>query len=244
MNEREAWASGVWERTLTVEKSQTDARGRITPCALTRLVCDSAAIHWESVGIGFAALAKENLRLVLVRTAMEVSRLPQAGETVVLRSWMGAEKWWLYPRRCVICAEDGTRLVSACSQWSLIDAVERKLLPPHPIMDKLPPVTLPEEPRAPKMKLPFPELTQWTEHPVHPEEIDRNGHVNNAWYVDWAAALAGDERPLRSLWIEYDHELFEGQTVRMDYRQEGDALYVKGIADGRESFAAKLVYGA
>lgn len=232
---------GVYQQKLTVAPEQTDARGLLTPFALTRLVCDAAAFHWAREGISPAALAEENLLLVLARTAIDVHRLPRLGEELVLRAWSGEEKWWLYHRRCEIYAADGEKLVSACSQWSLIDARERKLAPPHPIMEKLLPVHLPEEPKAPKMRIRLPELHGRSQHTAQPGEIDWNGHVNNAWYVDWAAALLPEGAgPLRSLWIEYNRELREGQTAELSWQQEGDTLYVRGCVGRDESFTACL----
>lgn len=235
---------GVFQKRLEVTPEQTDARGCMSPYALTRLICDAAAEHWTQAGIGFAELKEEHLQLVLARTAVDVHRIPRLGEELLLRAWAGEEKWWLYPRRCELYTADGEKLVSACSQWSLIDARERKMSPPHPIMEKLPPVKLPDEPKAPKMKMPFPVLTQAAEHTVRSEEIDFNGHVNNAWYVDWAAALLPEGAgPLCSLWIEYNHELLEGETVELLWQQEGDSLYVRGLVGERESFTTRLVCG-
>lgn len=68
-----------------------------------------------------------------------------------------------------------------------------------------------------------------------------NGHVNNAWYLDWAAALLPEGAgPLRSLWIEYNRELREGQTAELSWQQEGDTLYVRGHVGRDESFTACL----
>lgn len=240
-------SEGVFQKTMLVICEQADAYGRMRPSALARQMGDATAEHMALMGLDFDMLQSHGLMWVLARTALQVKRLPRHGEVVLLRAWAGKEKHWTYPRRSAIFSATGEQLVSACSQWMLIDANTRKLAPPSELLGAIPIVSLAGEAKPPPMQVPFPEeLPHQAERAVQPSEIDLNGHVNNSFYLDWATelldAMYQQEHTLSSFWVEYCHELFAGQSVSLRYKQEGDTFFVRGDVEGEESFSLRLDY--
>lgn len=239
--------AGVLQKTVLVTGEHADAFGRICPGSLARMIGDAAAEHLTLFGVGLAALQSHGLLWVLARTALRVQRLPQNGEVVLLRAWAGREKHWMYPFRYRIYSARGEELVSACSQWLLMDEATRGLAPPSELMQGIPALSLPGEPKAPALQMPFPEaLPGQQERTPQPREIDLNGHLNNSYYLDWAVELLDESylqnHALRSFWVEYSREVLAGQGVSLRYSQEEDVLYVRGETAGEDSFSLKMEF--
>lgn len=240
--------AGVLQKTMLVTGRHTDARGRMRPGNLARLIGDAAVEHLALFGTELATLQAHGLLWVLARTALRVERLPHNGEIVLLRAWAGKEKHWMYPYRYVIYSAAGEALVSACSHWLLMDEATRSLAPPSDLMESIPAVSLPGEPKAPALQMVFPEeLPGRRERTPLPGEIDLNGHLNNSHYLDWAAELPDEaflrEHALHSLWVEYSKEVLAGQSVNLLYGQDENTLFVRGQTGGEDSFSLKMEYG-
>lgn len=236
---------GVFEKTIQVTGNQTDALGRATPVSLTRYTGDATVEHMISLGVDEQALRSNGLLWVIVRTVIDVQRLPREGETLRLFAWAGKEKLWMYPRRTVMFSSGGEPLASACSQWLLIDTETRRLAPPSELIQKVPIVALEDEPKAPALQMKFPgELDIHAKRTVQPGEIDGNGHMNNACYLDWAMELLDAEymknHALKRLWADYNKELMEGEQADLQYKRMEDTLYLKVYAEEATSFSAKM----
>lgn len=236
----------VYQKKFCVSKEHADAQGRMTPGAIAREMGNLFMEQREAFGLG-TQLMDMGLLWVLVRTAIQAERLPKVGEDVLLRTWPGEEKRWMYPQRYEFVSRAGERLVGAASQWVLMDAKTRRLADPTRLPDPVPVVSLPDEPELPAKRVIFPkELSMETMRAVKPEETDMNGHMNNSCYLDWAMELlSGDyfeNHVLSSLWVEYCLELREGQLADLRWIMEEDILFLRGYLKEKESFLLKVNY--
>lgn len=89
------------------------------------------------------------------------------------------------------------------------------------------------------------ELTKQVTRVVQPTEIDKNGHMNNTCYLDWADDIrkiegVNDKIP-SYVWVQYIQELREGQKATLSYEAMEDALYLIGRGEV-DSFVIKMVY--
>lgn len=240
----QALPEGVYQKTIQVTGDETDALGRVTPVALARYTGDATVEHMISLGVDEKSLRSHGLIWVIVRTAIEVQRLPRRDEAVRLFSWAGKVKVGMYPRRAVIFS-DGDQLVSACSLWLLIDAETRRLVPPSELMQRVPILSLEDEPKAPALQMLFPEALDLSAHRVvQPREIDQNGHMNNSHYLRWATesldAAYLKNHTLSRLWADYNKELLVDQQADLQYKQIEDTFYLKVYADEATSFSVKM----
>ena len=84
------------------------------------------------------------------------------------------------------------------------------------------------------------------EFTVRPEDTDKNGHMNNAVYLDWLdRVLPGDfysRFRLTELTIAYKKELLPGQSAPIRVRREDGALTVQGLSEGKPAFTASVRY--
>ena len=236
---------GMYRKEVTITQAQVDASGEMTPGALLRLMQDVSVEHLLTLGLDGDTMESHGYLWMLVRTALSIERMPRVGETVYLHTWFGAEKMWMIPGFYVCYSADGTLMAGAASQWMMVDVETRRLAEPPEIMKSLPVLALADAPALPARRVKLPaELPLRRDFTVQSHEIDRNGHMNNTFYVDWVTELAGDTafrgRKTAFLWIEYARELLLGQTATLEYAKEEETLFVKGSADSGESFTLKM----
>ena len=71
-------------------------------------------------------------------------------------------------------------------------------------------------------------------------EIDVNGHVNNTRYVSWLCDELGAElmkdKCVRSLTVNYSHEILPGQPVLLRTQREDDSFRMSGDYEGVNHF--------
>ncbi|MFI3228126.1 MAG: thioesterase [Clostridia bacterium] len=84
---------------------------------------------------------------------------------------------------------------------------------------------------------------------VFSSEIDSNKHMNNAHYLKWALDMFTTdeliERPVREIYIQYMHEMLEGDQIEMSLcKNEQDEFFAvgKNISSDNENFICKLVF--
>ena len=236
---------GVTYRSICIPETWCDAQGCVRPDALVSAMQDAAGLHLVRCGISLETLAAQGCLLVLLWTELRLQRPPAAGETVRLRVWFDREKHGMHPARYQCLGADGQVLAAMASWWVAIDRARRTLVFSDQIMSRLPRHSEASSFTAPMQESFPPSLPCCAERTVQRQEIDYNGHMNNAHYIRWACELpegAPSRCCLTRLWAEYGVELLEGQRATMSYGWEADTLYVLGSRDGEASFRLKMEY--
>jgi acyl-ACP thioesterase len=98
---------------------------------------------------------------------------------------------------------------------------------------------------APKIQLPKGAEPQPAgEHRVAFSDIDLIGHTNNVRYVVWAMDCLPYEEACKSvkdLYINFNKETKEGETVQLFRLQTPDGWYVEGRVDGKACFVVQII---
>ena len=237
---------GVYQYKMEITSGDVDANGNVTPGALARMMQDATEAHMKEAGLGYQTLREKGLLWFIVWTSVWIERLPKQGESCVICTWPGEVKLGMYSRRYVFFTALGEELLTTSSLFMMIDEKTRKMVPPKELPSELAEIVMEGQPILPKQRLKFPELPLVQAHAVQDYEIDKNGHVNNAFYLDWTYQLLNTEymkkHPLKFFWVQYSKELMPGQTVSMEHTIAGNEFFVKGVADGESSFQVKMEF--
>ncbi len=164
-----------------------DQKGRCRLSALLSLAQDAAGEHCKQWGLDWDALQKRHLFWAVIRTRAEITRLPLVGQSVTVQTWPMPTTRTAYPRATVIADSQGRVLVTLTSLWVLMDTDSRKMVLPGKSGISVPGQLRGTEAEAPG-SLPAIQGTHLETRRVAPEDLDRNGHMNNARYLDWVAA--------------------------------------------------------
>lgn len=185
-------------------------------------------------------LSSKNLYWVLYKTEMILHRLPHLGESVKVITYTKGIRFLYCPRYCLITDEKNGLVARLGSLLMLVDRNTRKAVYPIKYGVEIPDV-LELEP-AIKISMKQAEVLGrniLTKHIPQYTDIDVNGHVNNARYIDWLCNDLGFEFfkqfKIESIVIKYESEILPGDEVESfllisddekDFQYRG---YVNGV---------------
>lgn len=224
-----------FRQEYTLTDNLTDPFGRAKPSAILSFVQDAAGKHCVSLGADWQTLQEKNLFWAVTRHRVEISRLPLLGETFTLETWPMPTSRVAYPRSVVAYDREGNILFRVISLWVLMDTVSRSMVLPGksgvPVDGLLRGGEL-EIPRA----LPLEEGENRRSRQVVYSELDRNRHMNNTRYLDWALDLLPssyhDTHSVKDITVCYLSEATEGQAVQLDWALSEDGiLTVNGLRE-------------
>ncbi len=218
-----------------------DAFGLISGPALSGWLQEAAGRHADLLGVGVDALQERGLTWVLARQVVVVDRPVAFGDQAEVVTWpSGADR--LSVLRDFEVRVGGEVRARAVTQWIVLDLATRKPVRPGSVLPLelvesmehvLPtPSGRPAAPEPPEVERPF--ATRY-------RDIDRNLHVTNASYVEWACEAIPEEtwssRRLRSFEAFFIAECRHGSRVLSRSAAAGDGLFVHSIVradDGKE----------
>lgn len=238
---------GVFETRFCVTKEQTDAKGFMGPGNLAREMNKITFAQFGQYGIRFEQFQKAGKLWVMCWNSMNIRRLPKEKEKICLRIWAGRGKGILYIRNYTFYTTDGEPLVSAVASFTFMDQITRKCTIPLKEINKIPIVSIKGEMPLSASHILLPDVWKDSKmHRVNEAEIDENGHLNNAYYLDFIDELPESERfhdriP-EHIWIRYNKEILVGQDVVLQSNKQNHELFIRGIREERSVFLLKISY--
>ena len=243
----------IYTQRFALTDSHVDCFGRLKPSALLQCIQEVASVHGSAMGADYETLTKKNLFWAILRTRVQISRLPHSGETITLETWPMPTTRVAYPRSVVAYDESGAEVFRAITLWVMMDRTTRAMVIPGKSGFLFEGRLEGTELAVPGSLAPRP-MEQQECRRVSFTDLDINGHMNNTRYFDWIYdLLSADfhrENPLRDLVICYLSEAREGQVLTMHYDAQDGMVQVEGTrAEGEDGekhsrvFAAKLLFG-
>lgn len=227
----------IYRKKIVLTSRDVNMHRRLRTSRLFEFMQESAIHHTEQLGAGRALTLDKGILWVVTMQQTRIARMPEYDEEVLLESWPGKTMHVLFPRYFRLLDSSGSCLVTASALWTLVDSESRKLVFPESCG-----VNIQGEITGFETSLPSPvprrEADRHHDFTVPFSYVDINGHMNNTRYYDLVedlcpAAARGDTPALIS--AEYSGELRLGDTVRVDWREDGEEYYFCGFA-GRDAF--------
>ncbi len=238
---------GACELEFEVSDREVGKDGKFRLIDAARRMESATQKHLDLFDIDKPQLGAVGKSWVISWSEIYVKRLPEAGEKIFLRIWPCKNKTMMFSRKYAFYDSNKEAIISTSSLFILMDQHTRKMTAVPEGVKPFPIVEMPDEPGYPKMimKQPF-ELNRETKRVVTPDEIDSNGHLNNAYYIGWTEDLLKEsengEHAVKKLWIQYTKELREGQEVTLKYDVRDGMLFVRGVYEEAESFLAYIEF--
>jgi len=242
----------IYTQEFTLSDAAVDRFGRLKPSTLLLYVQEVAGIHGAALGADYDTLAQKNLFWAILRTKVQVTRLPQRGETIRLETWPMPTTRVAYPRSVVAYDEGGQEIFRAISLWVLMDTRTRAMVLPGKSG-----ITVSGNVRGNELAAPgsiLPKVYENTcRRTVRFTDLDRNGHMNNTRYFDWIYDLLPSEfhanHTVRELTICYLAEAREGQSLDMNWEIGEDSVFHveshrrETAGNEHRVFAANILFG-
>ncbi|MBO5868252.1 MAG: hypothetical protein J6Q54_05025 [Oscillospiraceae bacterium] len=204
---------------------------------LLSLAQDAAGQHCDLLGYPWEVLQERNLFWAVIRTSVKLNRLPRVGEVISVKTWPMPTAKTAYPRQVELFDETGACIAQVQSLWILMDTESRKMLLPGRSGVEVDGILLGAELETPKSLPPVKEGSQVL-RTVTADKLDRNGHMNNARYMDWVQEILGERIP-KSFTVNYLSEALCGDELILQFTETAETLALDILRDGHRIFAAK-----
>jgi len=176
----------VWRESFEIKSFDVDFQQNLKPSVLMQFFQEVASSHAESLGGGYDVLIKRELFWALSRLKVEIARMPDWGETILIETWPCGNEGLFFRRDYIVYDKDQQVIIRGVSGWLLVAVPTLRPQRPSQLG-----IVLPAN-KGKKSLEHFPEriITQTTQvafrKTVAYNEIDQNLHVNNTRYLDWA----------------------------------------------------------
>ena len=242
----------LYREVFRIRNYEVDRGGVLKAAALLDYLQEAASNHAAHLGFGYEHLVRDKRAWLLNRLDLEIDRMPNWGETMVIETWpksgfkmLALRDYRIYvvsdtiPNEATAC-DDGTlaedaqlvQIGRATSGWVLLDTERRRpLRPTDHIRAEL---TSPDEHgiKEPPRKLEAgADQSTGLSADMHVDtrrsayaDIDVYQHTNNARLVQWMIdGLARQGSPaFRSLSVNFMAEVMEGDEVQVMVSAAGD----------------------
>lgn len=216
-------------KNITVTKDDVDKNNNMKPFSMLDKLQDLAAIHADIIGVGYNEIIKRNLAwIVMYETIEVVTRLPKKDEEIKVITWPKPQYKLEFEREYEIRDLNDNLLVKGISNWAIFDINKRRIARADSIIFNGEYITQTNYPnKAPrKLDLACDNILNTIYYEVTESDIDSNGHMNNAKYIDAVSKLIykNTKAIFKKLQIAFIHEARLGQKIKIDYYKAEDNL--------------------
>lgn len=239
----------MYEQTFLVSDADVDCFCKLKASSLFYYAQEVAAHHSARLGADWETLSEKGLFWAVIRTRVEIRRLPVLGETVTVQTWPMPATRVAYPRASVALDAQGEVLFKVHSLWVLMDTATRKMVLPGKSGVDVPGEVFGTEAPAPG-SLPAKPVEHIQYRTVQFSELDRNLHLNNTRYIEYMADLLPGsfhkEHALTDATVSYMAEVRENQRLRLGWTlSEDHTLYVDAYRiNDREEVEERVFSGS
>ncbi len=176
----------VWKESFEVKSYDVDFQQNIKPSVLMQFFQEVASNHASELGAGYRPLAEKGFFWALSRLTVEITRMPQWGESILFETWPCGNEGLFFRRDFLVYDKDQHVIIRGVSGWLLVSIATLRPQRPSQLGIELPMNTgrtslsyFPERITTQTTQLAFRKIVAYN-------EIDQNLHVNNTRYLDWA----------------------------------------------------------
>ena len=193
-----------------------------------RLFQECCIAHTEELGMGRAMTLDRGFLWVVDSLHFSVTRWPEYDEDITLRCYPGRTLHYLFPRYLEVVDSHGEVCVRATSLWSLIDEKTRSLIDPKEKGIVIEGNEHGDE-IAPAMGMPVQSIPDVRTLVAHYSNVDINGHMNNAAYMDFIMDSFSEDdlenKTIKDIVLCFKKEIRLGQTVEVTIGKIKDSYF-------------------
>lgn len=238
----------IYVQNVTIDDSYADRFGRMKPSMILYIVQEAGGQHSALMALDYDTLASRRMFWAVTRHRVQITRLPQRGETIRVETWPLPATRATFPRSVVAYDAEGNEVFRAISLWVLMDLDTRRMITPSKsgisVVGTLRGIELP----SPSGLVPRPVCNTHVRTVVF-NDLDRNGHMNNTRCMDWVADLLPssfhENHTVKEFTVCYLAEALETEQLTMNWELvDGTELQVDSHCgeDDHRVFSVKLFY--
>ena len=218
----------IFTQEYEIQAIHLDASRQVKPSVLLHFVQEAAGGHCQILELDWETLAQKGLFWAVIRHHLEIQRLPGEGETIRVETWPMPTTRVAFPRAAAGYDAQGNLVFRCTSLWVLMDMESRQMLLPGKSGINLEGLVRGNELAAPGSLSPI-EGEVAANRRVWYSELDRNGHMNNTRYLDWALDLLEPDfhrsHSLQKATLCYLSEIREGEDIQLVKRMSDEGIF-------------------
>lgn len=239
-------------KTWLLTAGETDATSLMPVTLVANRAIQLATEHANSLGIGYAQLAEQQLGWVLARISIHMVRYPRINESYTMSTWIAGYNRFFSDRCYEMTDDEGQPLAYIRSTWVAIDMKTRTMADltnieraRFPVLDRECPVP---RLRTPQIAKDAPATRSY--YTFKYCDIDLNRHVNTIRYLDLVLNLYTldhfDRNKITVLEASFEHECRYGERVKLltgrnSADSAGETTEIYAVGDGRRAVTVNLV---
>lgn len=246
----------TYQENYRVNSYETDFKMQMKPFALLNLAQEIAYQHATELGFGYDDLMASNVVWVLSRLYVEIYDNPGWRDRISIETWHKGQDRLFSVRDFIVRKSGGEIAAAITSSWLIINVESRRihrferLLKNEDSVDNYVCRRDAIAGTAEKLEL-SPDAENLDSHKVKYSDLDLNGHVNNAKYIEWAMdRIDADiikEGILKSFCINFNHEAVAGDHIQfrrhMEHGENGLLhVFIEGVRGDVSVFSVRLDY--
>ena len=227
----------------TLKNKDVNLYRKLRTSALFEFLREASIAHTEMLGMGREMTLDRGFLWVVLQQRIDITRMPEYGETVTVETWPGTTMHVLFPRYYQIRDPEGNVLMNGSAVWALVDTDTRRMIFPDRNG-----ILIEGETTGRETGLPLPLKREETDrqdlYTVQFCDCDLNGHMNNTRYFDLCENLL--EHPAQgkdpvTITAEYVQEARFRETVTVKYAEDENRAVLYGET-GKTCFRMRLDY--
>jgi len=238
----------IFKKDYYIDWGDVDLKKELKLSTLFSFFQEASSDASDDLGYSIDRLQKEfGVAWVLMKMRVDLIRSPKLSETITIETWPLEPTRLSYDRDFLVKDSDGNIIVRAISTWIIMDLKERKI-DRNQRANITYPVQVNEraiDAKMKKLKAAGP-LSPAYKKMIGYSDIDFNGHLNNARYVDYIMdcfQVSDHEKyKVDSLEVHFTNEALPGEviTLKSDVSQalEG-GIYIEGVNDETDQIVFK-----
>lgn len=219
------------EQKFHIHTSHCDFEDKLRAGSALDFFQDLACGNAEEIGVGFEQVKSLGyIWAVLYEQAEVVTRLPNFGEEVVVKTWPKPRGRLEFEREYEICDGMGNVLIQGISNWVLMDIKKRTLVRGENVEFQGEYVSFTNYPQKQKRKLNLKADSYEREYKykVLLSDLDHNLHMNNAKYLDILYNMQEIQtyKPWKRVEIAFLHEAkWNDEILIREFTQDNAKCY-------------------
>lgn len=241
--------SSICSNSYSIEVRDVDFNKDLKLSSLFSYFQEIASLGSSELGIGLETIQRNfNVTWVLLKINVNIIRTPKLHETIKLETWPQEPKTLQFERDFLVYDEKGEIVIRATSIWAIIDLSKRMIMRSRTIAITYPPIRAERAHYQPYKTLSAAgELELAYKKVIGYSDIDMNGHLNNAKYIDFIMDCFTIENHkqymVQNIEINFIHELMPGESLLL-YRDlsqlEDHVIYIEGRHETNMNIAFKV----
>ncbi len=218
-------ANNVASSAFVTYSYETDCFSEARLAFFFRIVQEAAGNHAYRKGCSISALQKEGMTWVITRTQIEVSHYTKWPEQIEVETWAQAPIRLHFPRVIRACDATGKPVFRAKTYWAVLNLETGRPIRPEGMVERIgtPPLADLEhhENLELQRRLTYEESKSITLVSYKPSiaylDTDRNHHVNNISYINWALdslpSSFRDRCKVKTIDVSWIRQTFSGDDL-------------------------------